>query len=52
MDLPDDRSVETRESERYFRLVTRVREALRQYEPADDGPSVTEAERVRNEGLS
>ena len=34
IDLPADRSVETRESERYFRLVTRVREALRQDEPA------------------
>jgi hypothetical protein len=52
VDLPAVRSVETRESERYFRLVTRVREALRQYEVTDDGPSVTEAERVRNEGLA
>ena len=39
VDLPDERSVETRESERYFRLVTHVREALRQGEPADDGLS-------------
>ena len=52
VDLPAERSVETRESERYFRLVTRVREALRQYEVTDEGPSVTEAERVRNEGLA
>jgi NitT/TauT family transport system ATP-binding protein len=51
IDLPDDRSVETRESERYFRLVTRVREALRQNEPTDDGLSANEAERVRAEGL-
>jgi NitT/TauT family transport system ATP-binding protein len=51
VDLPLDRAVDTRESERYFRLVTRVREALRQYEPTDDGPAVTEAERVRAEGL-
>jgi NitT/TauT family transport system ATP-binding protein len=52
IDLPAERSVETRESERYFRLVTRVREALRQDEPADEGPEVTEAERVRAEGLA
>jgi NitT/TauT family transport system ATP-binding protein len=51
IDLPDDRSVDTRESERYFRLVTRVREALRQDEAADDGPAISEAERVRAEGL-
>ena len=52
IDLPDERSVKTRESERYFRLVTSVREALRQDEPADEGPSVTEAERVRSEGIA
>ena len=52
IDLPDDRSVETRESERYFRLVTRVREALRQDEPSDDSLSVSEAQRVRSEGLA
>ena len=52
VDLPPERSFETRETEVYFRLVTRVREALRQDEPADEGPAVTEAERVRNEGLS
>jgi hypothetical protein len=56
IDLPAERSVETRESERYFRLVTRVREALRQDDPGDDGmgaatPSVSDAERVRAEGL-
>jgi NitT/TauT family transport system ATP-binding protein len=52
IDLPAERSIETRESERYFRLVTRVREALRQDEPTDEGPEVTEAERVRAEGLA
>jgi len=52
IDLPADRSVETRESERYFRLVTRVREALRQDEPSVDGPGVSETERVRAEGLA
>ncbi len=51
IDLPADRSVETRESERYFRLVTRVREALRQDEPAGVEPTVGDAERVRAEGL-
>ena len=51
IDLPDNRSVETRESEGYFRLVTRVREALRQNEPTDDGLSASEAARVRAEGL-
>ena len=52
IDLPPDRSVDTRETERYFRLVTRVREALRQDEPTDEGPAVSEAERVRAEGLA
>ena len=51
VDLPADRSVETRESERYFRLVTRVREALRQDEPREGEPAISEAERVRAEGL-
>jgi hypothetical protein len=32
--------------------VTHVREALRQGEPADDSLSVSEAERVRAEGLA
>ena len=52
VDLPAERSVETRESERYFRLVTRVREALRQDEPGDETSAVAEAERVRAEGLA
>ena len=62
IDLPAERSVETRESEAYFRLVTRVREALRRDEPTDGtggprGPddevaSTTDAERVRAEGLA
>jgi NitT/TauT family transport system ATP-binding protein len=62
IDLPDDRSIETRESEAYFRLVTRVREALRQDEPAgaagrpvdpdDQAPPTSDAERVRAEGLA
>jgi NitT/TauT family transport system ATP-binding protein len=62
IDLPDERSVETRESEAYFRLVTRVREALRRDEPADgtsgplgpddEAPPTSDAERVRAEGLA
>jgi NitT/TauT family transport system ATP-binding protein len=54
IDLPRDRDVETREMERYFRLVTEVREALRA--PGVDG-SGSEAgpddmTRVRAEGIS
>jgi NitT/TauT family transport system ATP-binding protein len=49
IDLPDERSVETRESDRYFR---RVREALRQDESGDEDRAVTDAERVRAEGLA
>src|SRR3954454_9081185 len=51
IDLPPERSVETRESERYFELVTRVREALRQHETTDEVVGTTDAERVRAEGL-
>ena len=52
IDLPADRTVETRESARYFELVTRVREALRQNEPSDEGVGPTAAERIRAEGLA
>ena len=52
IDLTADRSVETRESERYFALVTRVREGLRQHETTDEVLGTTDAERVRAEGLS
>jgi NitT/TauT family transport system ATP-binding protein len=51
IDLPADRSVETRESERYFALVTRVREALRQHESATQVLSTSDAGRVRADGL-
>jgi len=53
IDLPRDRTVETREMKRYFELVTQVREALRGHEgegrrePGDDTGT-----RVRAEGLS
>jgi NitT/TauT family transport system ATP-binding protein len=51
IDLPAERSVETRESARYFELVTRVREALRQHEPAEAELDAADAERIRAEGL-
>ncbi|MBI2777590.1 MAG: ABC transporter ATP-binding protein [Chloroflexi bacterium] len=47
IDLPRRRDVDTRELERYFELVTRVRESLRQGEG-----SAANAARVRAEGLS
>ncbi len=52
IDLPATRSVETRESKRYFELVTRVREALRQHEGAEDGAGRPGADRIRAEGLA
>ena len=52
IDLPAERSVETRESERYFELVTRVREALRRNEPADERADDIASERIRAEGLA
>jgi NitT/TauT family transport system ATP-binding protein len=56
IDLPGDRTVETREMEGYFRLVTEVREALRGHETVDpdagDGRVTDELARVRAEGSS
>jgi NitT/TauT family transport system ATP-binding protein len=57
VDLPQPRTFETRESEAYFRLVTEVREALRQHDADQGGPdrrTVDGAgvERVRAEGLA
>jgi NitT/TauT family transport system ATP-binding protein len=52
IDLPAGRSVETRESARYFELVTRVREALRQHDSAEDGSGRIDAGRIRAEGLA
>ncbi len=58
IDLPRERNVETREVERYFELVTEVREALRAGEPpGDDGdPAPGDGDpasaRVRADGLS
>ncbi len=50
VDLPRPRNEETRESERYFELVTEVRESLRAGE--DGGPHGPGDARVRAEGLS
>jgi NitT/TauT family transport system ATP-binding protein len=51
VDLPQPRIVETRETERYFELVTEVREALRQR--GGDAPAdPLAAERIRAEGLA
>jgi NitT/TauT family transport system ATP-binding protein len=52
IDLPAQRTVETRESDRYYELVTRVREALRQHEAPDEGAGPVAAERIRAEGLA
>jgi NitT/TauT family transport system ATP-binding protein len=51
IDLPPERTIETRESARYFGLVTQVREALRHHE-IEAAPAVSDGERVRAEGLS
>jgi NitT/TauT family transport system ATP-binding protein len=51
IDLPSERTVETRESDRYFELVTRVREALRKHEPGGLEDAV-DADRIRAEGLA
>ena len=56
VDLPRDRTVETREMERYFELVTEVRESLRAgergAEAGGEAPGADELARVRAEGLS
>jgi NitT/TauT family transport system ATP-binding protein len=60
IDLPQPRTIETRESPRYFELVTLVREALRQREStrramsgdAGDADDPLDVERIRAEGLA
>jgi NitT/TauT family transport system ATP-binding protein len=58
IDLPQPRTVETREQERYFELVTEVREALRRRDgagPDDDAAEILlapDADRIRAEGLA
>jgi len=49
VDLPQPRTADTRETERYFELVTEVREALRNRD-AEAGSGV--ADRIRAEGLA
>jgi NitT/TauT family transport system ATP-binding protein len=49
IDLPRERSVDTRELERYFELVTEVREGLR---AGEGGAALAPAARVRAEGPS
>ena len=51
IDLPRERTADTRETEAYFRLVTVVREALRG-EEASGTPGAVESRRVAAEGLS
>jgi NitT/TauT family transport system ATP-binding protein len=51
IDLPRERTAETRETEAYFRLVTEVREALRGDEAMHERGS-TDPRRVAAEGLS
>ncbi|HET7182518.1 MAG TPA: ABC transporter ATP-binding protein [Candidatus Limnocylindrales bacterium] len=48
IDLPQPRTVETREQERYFELVTEVREALRRRDDA----GVPDVDRIRAEGIA
>jgi len=58
IDLPRERTVDTREMDRYFRLVTQVREALRGDERGaplpglDEDDAAGDARRVAAEGLS
>jgi NitT/TauT family transport system ATP-binding protein len=58
IDLPQPRTVETREEERYFELVTEVREALRRRDatgaPGDEAGDavIADTERIRAEGLA
>jgi NitT/TauT family transport system ATP-binding protein len=53
VDLPQPRTFETRESERYFQLVTQVREALRERDTEGGGGiDETTATRVRAEGFA
>jgi NitT/TauT family transport system ATP-binding protein len=51
IDLPHPRTAETRLDERYFEMVTAVREALRSHE-GDGALDESDAERIRVEGLA
>jgi NitT/TauT family transport system ATP-binding protein len=50
IDLPQPRNDVTRESERYFELVTEVRESLRGRRPGGGGEASASEERMRAEG--
>ncbi|MEO7296863.1 MAG: ABC transporter ATP-binding protein [Candidatus Limnocylindria bacterium] len=53
IDLPQPRTVDTREDRRYFELVTAVRETLRGYDVGpDDRPAGDATNRIRAEGLA
>jgi NitT/TauT family transport system ATP-binding protein len=58
IDLPRERTVDTREMDQYFHLVTVVREALRGHDgdggatPMEGGPDDPAVRRVAAEGLS
>ena len=52
IDLPQPRTVETREHERYFEHVTTVREALRRHESSEAPPDEAEIMQIRAEGLA
>jgi len=52
VDLPQPRTFETRESSRYFALVTEVREALRQHEGSAGADEDAATDRVRAEGYA
>jgi NitT/TauT family transport system ATP-binding protein len=52
VDLPHPRTVDTRELERYFELVTSVREALRRHETDADAGSSDDGARIRAERLA
>jgi NitT/TauT family transport system ATP-binding protein len=53
VDLPQPRDVFTRESPRYFELVTEVREALRRFDPtgSSEAREAGDLDRIRAEGL-
>ena len=50
VDLPQPRTEDSRESDRYYELVTEVREALRGRVETGPTPAVPSAERARAEG--
>jgi len=52
IDLPRDRSVETREMERYFQLVTAVREALRAGEGQPAGDAAETRDALAGDGMT